>query len=60
MIAVIDSDYQVDPDWLPDLVPSFDNPRIAIVQAPQDYRDEHDNAFKAMCYADTAASSISA
>ena len=30
----------------------FDNPRIAIVQAPQDYRDEHDNAFKAMCYAE--------
>jgi len=52
VIAVIDSDYQVRPGWLSDLVPSFDNPRIAIVQAPQDYHDEHDNAFKAMCYAE--------
>ena len=25
---------------------------MAIVQAPQDYRDEHENAFKAMCYAE--------
>jgi exo-beta-1,3-glucanase (GH17 family)/cellulose synthase/poly-beta-1,6-N-acetylglucosamine synthase-like glycosyltransferase len=52
VVAVIDSDYEVDPGWLRDLVPSFDEPRVAIVQAPQDYRDEHDNAFKAMCYAE--------
>ena len=52
VIAVIDSDYKVEPNWLSDLVPSFDNPRIAIVQAPQDYHDEYDNAFKAMCYAE--------
>lgn len=52
VIAVIDSDYQVASNWLSDLVPSFDNPRIAIVQAPQDYRDERDSAFKAMCYAE--------
>jgi cellulose synthase/poly-beta-1,6-N-acetylglucosamine synthase-like glycosyltransferase/exo-beta-1,3-glucanase (GH17 family) len=52
IIAVIDSDYIVKPNWLSDLVPSFDDPRTAIVQAPQDYRDEHDNAFKAMCYAE--------
>jgi exo-beta-1,3-glucanase (GH17 family)/cellulose synthase/poly-beta-1,6-N-acetylglucosamine synthase-like glycosyltransferase len=52
VIAVIDSDYKVEPNWLSDLVPSFDNPRVAIVQAPQDYHDEHDNAFKAMCYAE--------
>ena len=52
VIAVIDSDYQVRPGWLSDLVPSFDNPRTAIVQAPQDYHDDHANAFKAMCYAE--------
>jgi exo-beta-1,3-glucanase (GH17 family)/cellulose synthase/poly-beta-1,6-N-acetylglucosamine synthase-like glycosyltransferase len=52
VIAVIDSDYKVESNWLSDLVPSFDNPRIAIVQAPQDYHDQHDNAFKAMCYAE--------
>ncbi len=52
VIAVIDSDYKVEPNWLSDLVPSFDTARLAIVQAPQDYRDDHDNAFKAMCYAE--------
>ena len=49
---MIDSDYQVEPTGCRDLVPGFENPRIAIVQAPQDYRDEHENAFKAMCYAE--------
>jgi exo-beta-1,3-glucanase (GH17 family)/cellulose synthase/poly-beta-1,6-N-acetylglucosamine synthase-like glycosyltransferase len=52
VVAVIDSDYKVEPNWLHDLMPAFDSPRIAIVQAPQDYRDEHDSAFKAMCYAE--------
>jgi cellulose synthase/poly-beta-1,6-N-acetylglucosamine synthase-like glycosyltransferase len=52
IIAVIDSDYVVDPNWLRDLVPGFQDPRIAIVQAPQDYRDEGASAFKAMCYAE--------
>jgi exo-beta-1,3-glucanase (GH17 family)/cellulose synthase/poly-beta-1,6-N-acetylglucosamine synthase-like glycosyltransferase len=52
VVAVIDSDYKVEPNWLSDLLPAFDNPRMAIVQAPQDYRDENDNAFKAMCYAE--------
>src|SRR5580704_10954766 len=52
IIAVIDSDYVVKPNWLAELVPSFDHPRTAIVQAPQDYRDEGGNLFKAMCYAE--------
>jgi exo-beta-1,3-glucanase (GH17 family)/cellulose synthase/poly-beta-1,6-N-acetylglucosamine synthase-like glycosyltransferase len=50
IIAVIDSDYLVDPNWLRDLAPRFQRPQIAIVQAPQDYRDGGENAFKAMCY----------
>jgi exo-beta-1,3-glucanase (GH17 family)/cellulose synthase/poly-beta-1,6-N-acetylglucosamine synthase-like glycosyltransferase len=49
-IAVLDSDYIVDPNWLNDLVPRFQRPQVAIVQAPQDYRDGGENAFKAMCY----------
>ncbi|HZO22370.1 MAG TPA: glycosyltransferase, partial [Steroidobacteraceae bacterium] len=52
IVAVIDSDYVVDPNWLRDLVPGFQDPRTAIVQAPQDYRDESVSAFKAMCYAE--------
>jgi cellulose synthase/poly-beta-1,6-N-acetylglucosamine synthase-like glycosyltransferase len=52
VVAVIDSDYKVEPQWLSELVPAFANEKMAVVQAPQDYRDEDDNAFKAMCYAE--------
>jgi exo-beta-1,3-glucanase (GH17 family)/cellulose synthase/poly-beta-1,6-N-acetylglucosamine synthase-like glycosyltransferase len=52
IVAVIDSDYAVDPRWLRELTPAFEDPRIAIVQAPQDYRDADQSAFKAMCYAE--------
>lgn len=52
IIAVIDSDYRVEPNWLGDMVPGFRDPKIAIMQGPQDYRDDHENAFKAMCYAE--------
>jgi len=52
IVAVIDSDYVVDSNWLCDLVPGFQDSRIAIIQAPQDYRDESQSAFKAMCYAE--------
>jgi len=40
------------PSWLRDLVPGFAAPNMAIVQAPLDYRDEDENAFKSMCYAE--------
>lgn len=39
IIGVIDADYAVTPDWLTDLVPSFADARVGIVQAPQDHRD---------------------
>lgn len=52
IVAVIDSDYKVESNWLRDLIPAFTNERIAIVQAPQDYRDQDESAFKAMCYAE--------
>lgn len=52
IVAVIDADYLVDPRWLRDLAPQFTQKNVAIVQAPQDYRDAHENAFKAMCYAE--------
>lgn len=52
IIGVIDSDYRVEPNWLRDLVPQFQRPSMAIVQAPQDYRDGDVSAFKAMCYAE--------
>jgi exo-beta-1,3-glucanase (GH17 family)/cellulose synthase/poly-beta-1,6-N-acetylglucosamine synthase-like glycosyltransferase len=52
IIAVIDSDYVVQAGWLRELTPQFADQRIAIVQAPQDYRDADQSAFKAMCYAE--------
>ena len=52
IVAVIDSDYEVSPDWLCHLVPAFADPKVGIVQAPQDYRDGEQNAFKALCLAE--------
>lgn len=49
-VAVIDSDYQVEPYWLSRAIPYFVSPEIAVVQGPQDYRDGQDNLFKAMCF----------
>lgn len=54
VIAVIDSDYVVRPEWLRDMLPAFADPKLAIAQAPQDYRDAAENAFKASCYAEYA------
>jgi exo-beta-1,3-glucanase (GH17 family)/cellulose synthase/poly-beta-1,6-N-acetylglucosamine synthase-like glycosyltransferase len=39
IIAVIDADYVVNADWLKDLVPSFADPTVGLIQAPQDHRD---------------------
>jgi cellulose synthase/poly-beta-1,6-N-acetylglucosamine synthase-like glycosyltransferase/exo-beta-1,3-glucanase (GH17 family) len=39
IIGVIDADYVVDPKWLRDLVPGFADPRVGLIQAPQDHRD---------------------
>ena len=54
VIAVIDSDYIINPRWLRDLMPQFNEPEVAFVQAPQDYSDGCQNAFKAMCYSEYA------
>src|SRR5580704_8859651 len=39
IIGSIDADYVVSPDWLKDLVPLFSDPRVGLVQSPQDHRD---------------------
>ena len=49
-IAVIDSDYRVDPNWLRLTLPYFAEPGIALVQGPQDYSDASDSLFKAMAF----------
>lgn len=50
VVAVIDSDYQVNPEWLRVAVPYFADQKVAIVQAPQDYRDAQESLFKRMAY----------
>ena len=39
VIGIIDADYMVEPNWLRELVPVFNDPRVGLVQAPQDHRD---------------------
>ncbi len=39
IIGIIDADYTVASGWLKELVPLFADPRVGLVQAPQDHRD---------------------
>lgn len=50
LIGVIDSDYIVDKNWLRATIPYFNKRDVALVQAPQDYRDCNGSIFKHMCY----------
>jgi cellulose synthase/poly-beta-1,6-N-acetylglucosamine synthase-like glycosyltransferase len=45
IIAVVDSDYVVQPNFLRETVPYFRNPRLAFVQTPQSFRNSDDNLF---------------
>ncbi|MCU0837719.1 MAG: glycosyltransferase [Rhodospirillales bacterium] len=54
IIAVVDADYVVERNWLSDLVPLFADPKMALVQAPQDHRDGHESPLKAMMDAEYA------
>jgi len=54
IIAVIDADYVVESNWLIDLVPLFDDPKVAIVQAPQDHRDGDESIIKTAMNAEYA------
>ena len=49
VVAVVDADYVVRPDWLSALVGYFDDPKVGIVQCPQAHRDWEHNAFRRMC-----------
>ncbi|HKC19805.1 MAG TPA: glycosyltransferase [Candidatus Dormibacteraeota bacterium] len=45
IIAVVDSDYIVRPDWLRSVVGHFSDPKVAFVQTPQNYRDWDDDQY---------------
>ncbi|MBK8208573.1 MAG: glycosyltransferase [Rhodospirillales bacterium] len=54
VIAVLDADYVVEKSWLSDLVPYFDDPKVALVQAPQDHRDGDQVPLKRLMNAEYA------
>ncbi len=45
LVAIVDSDYVVDPDFLRVGVQSFRNPRVGFVQTPQAYRNAVSGTF---------------
>ncbi|MEK6659276.1 MAG: glycosyltransferase family 2 protein [Campylobacterota bacterium] len=54
ILAVIDADYVIRPNWLIDLVPIFDDQKVALVQAPQDHRDGNESLLKTAMNAEYA------
>jgi exo-beta-1,3-glucanase (GH17 family)/cellulose synthase/poly-beta-1,6-N-acetylglucosamine synthase-like glycosyltransferase len=51
VIAVVDADYEVDANWLHDLVGHFNEPAVTLVQSPQAHRDfENDWLQRAAAY----------
>jgi cellulose synthase/poly-beta-1,6-N-acetylglucosamine synthase-like glycosyltransferase len=50
IIGVVDSDYQVEPDFLDRLVGYFEDPKIGFVQTPHDYREWENSTYQKMCY----------
>lgn len=49
IVAILDADYLVDPEFLRETVPHFRDPRIAFVQTPQDYREFEGNRYLTDC-----------
>jgi cellulose synthase/poly-beta-1,6-N-acetylglucosamine synthase-like glycosyltransferase len=50
LIGVIDSDYQLDPEFLRRCAPLFADPTVGFIQAPQDYRDWEQAPFYRRLY----------
>jgi glycosyltransferase involved in cell wall biosynthesis len=50
LIAVVDSDYQIQPDFLTECARLFIDPRLGFVQAPQDYRGWRQSAYYRRLY----------
>ena len=50
ILGIIDADYQVDPNFLNELVPAFADPQVAFVQTPQDYNDSTGDVFSESMY----------
>src|SRR5439155_26570264 len=50
IIGIVDSDYEVLPCFLSEMTSFFNNPEIALVQSPQDYREFDGDPYLEACY----------
>jgi cellulose synthase/poly-beta-1,6-N-acetylglucosamine synthase-like glycosyltransferase len=50
IIGIVDADYEVEPNFLRELVPAFADPQVAFVQTPQDYSDSQGDVFSESNY----------
>jgi cellulose synthase/poly-beta-1,6-N-acetylglucosamine synthase-like glycosyltransferase len=50
IIAVVDADYELEPNFLRETVAAFADPQVAFVQTPQDYRGYEDSAYSEAIY----------
>lgn len=50
IIGTIDADYQVEPNFLVELIPAFNDSQLAFVQTPQDYRDYKGHPYTEATY----------
>ena len=50
ILGIIDADYEVDPNFLNELVPAFADSQVAFVQTPQDYSDSTGDIFSESMY----------
>ena len=50
LIGVVDSDYQINRDFLRQCAPLFADEQVGFIQAPQDYRGWHDAAYYRRLY----------
>ncbi|WP_295009963.1 glycosyltransferase family 2 protein [Sulfurimonas sp.] len=54
ILAVVDADYVISPTWLIELIPIFDDAKVALIQAPQDHRDGKESLLKTAMNAEYA------
>lgn len=50
LIAIIDADYQIIPEYLKEVVGYFINSNLAFIQTPQDYRNKYQNYLTEQYY----------
>jgi cellulose synthase/poly-beta-1,6-N-acetylglucosamine synthase-like glycosyltransferase len=51
LVGVVDSDYQIDPEFLKRTAPLFADPKVGFIQAPQDYRGwQHAPYYRRLYY----------